>query len=367
MKHYGDITKISGFDVEPVEILVGGSPCQDLSIAGLRKGLKHSDKGDEETTRSGLFMEQIRITKEMRENDKRNGRTGKSIRPRWFVWENVVGATSSGQPSGEDFRIVLEEVCRIAQPDANVPRPSEPWTNSGCIVGHGWSVAWRIHDAQFWGVPQRRRRIALVADFADEGGASEVLFERSRLSGNPAESKGKGERPSRNPADGAGETISFQDRCGCEGGARESSSKGTEPEQSQPLTTKQSFNKVFGISPYSSNAMKSDNPESGIYEADTSRTLDVSGGIPDRNQGGMVVLGEMLFDAYQHGGYKQSEKAGPLTAHIEKRGWAENILAYSENAFSKYSETDHDLTSLRASGGSNGGGTETLILTKSEH
>lgn len=217
MKHLGDVCKIH--DAEPVWIVCGGSPCQDLSTAGLRKGLKHLDKGDDETTRSGLFMEQIRITKEMRENDRRNGRTNEFIRPRYFVWENVPGALSSGSPSGEDFRIVLEEVARIAQPDANVPRSSEPWTNAGCIVGHGWSIAWRIHDAQFWGVPQRRKRIALVADFASEC-AAEILFERNGLQGNPSESKAERKGASRIAADGAGEAISFQDRCGCDGGGK---------------------------------------------------------------------------------------------------------------------------------------------------
>lgn len=154
MKHLGDITKIHNAPM--VDIITGGSPCQDLSIAGKRAGLAGE--------RSGLFMEQMRIVKEMRENDRRNGRPNELCRPRFMVWENVPGALSSN--NGEDFRAVLEEIVRVAEPNADVPRPTEPWTNAGCIVGHGWSVAWRIHDAQFWGVPQRRRRIALVADFA---------------------------------------------------------------------------------------------------------------------------------------------------------------------------------------------------------
>lgn len=174
MKHYGDVTKISGYDVEPVDVLFGGSPCQDLSVAGKRKGL--------DGERSGLFMEQVRICKEMRENDKLHGRADSDVRPKFFVWENVTGALSSGTPAGEDFRIVLEEVARIADSNAVVPRPaSGKWTNSGCILADGWSIAWRIHDAQFWGVPQRRRRIALVADFGGKR-APDILFERKSLS-----------------------------------------------------------------------------------------------------------------------------------------------------------------------------------------
>ena len=177
MKHLGDITKISGSDVPIVDIVCGGSPCQDLSVAGLRKGLLHSDLGDGETTRSGLFMEQIRIIKEMREAD-RNGRSNdniRHIRPRYMVWENVCGAFSSNK--GEDFRAVLEETAKVADEDAVIPRPENgKWTYSGCVMGDGWSIAWRTHDAQYWGVPQRRKRICLVADF-DGDTAGKILFD----------------------------------------------------------------------------------------------------------------------------------------------------------------------------------------------
>lgn len=170
MKHYGDITKITGADVELVDIITGGSPCQDLSVAGKRAGLAGA--------RSGLFMEQIRIIKEMRERDKleklRSGGAIKSLRPRFMVWENVPGAFSSN--NGEDFRAVLEETARVKDQAAIVPRPTDgKWTPSGCILGDGWSLAWRVHDAQFWGVPQRRKRIALVADF-DGGGRTRDTF-----------------------------------------------------------------------------------------------------------------------------------------------------------------------------------------------
>ena len=163
MKHLGDITLIHGNEIEPVDCIIGGSPCQDLSVAGKRAGLSGE--------RSGLFMEQIRIVKEMR---KRYGK------PRYMVWENVPGAFSAN--NGEDFRAVLEEVTKIADETAVIPRPPKgKWSYAGCIMGDGWSVAWRTHDAQFWGVPQRRRRIALVADFGGES-APEILFERESVS-----------------------------------------------------------------------------------------------------------------------------------------------------------------------------------------
>lgn len=172
MEHLGDITKIDGAAVESIEVIVGGSPCQDLSVAGRREGLKGE--------RSGLFMEQIRIIKEMRRKDIESGAI--NPRPRYMVWENVPGAFSSNK--GEDFRIVLEETARVCDPTAVIPRPEGGrWTYSGAILGDGWSIAWRVHDAQFWGVPQRRLRIALVADFGGYA-APEILFERNGLSRN---------------------------------------------------------------------------------------------------------------------------------------------------------------------------------------
>ena len=176
MIHLGDITKIDGGEIPVVDVITGGSPCQDLSVAGKRAGL--------DGERSGLFMEQVRVVKEMRERDRRDGRSDDLVRPRYMVWENVPGAFSSGNPKGEDFRIVLEEIARVEEPDAVIPRPEGGrWSHSGCIMGDRWSLAWRVHDAQFWGVPQRRKRIALVADF---GGLSapEILFERKGLSGD---------------------------------------------------------------------------------------------------------------------------------------------------------------------------------------
>jgi len=174
MKHLGDVSRIKGAEIEPVDIITFGSPCQDMSVAGKRAGLKHTAVGDEETTRSGLFMEAIRIIKEMRV--KTNG-----IYPRFAVWENVPGAFSSNR--GEDFRLVLEEFIKITEPNAVMPAvPQAGWAYADCISGYGWSIAYRVFDAQYWGVPQRRRRIYLVADFRGEC-AQEILFKRESLRG----------------------------------------------------------------------------------------------------------------------------------------------------------------------------------------
>ena len=193
MKHYGDITLLDGANLPIVDIVTGGSPCQDLSVAGRRAGL--------DGERSGLFMEQIRIIKEMRNECIRQLQLSGSafdircVSPRYMVWENVCGALSSGTPKGEDFRIVLEETARIADKDAVIPRleGKQKWTPSGAIMGDGWSIAWRVHDAQFWGVPQRRKRISLVADFAGES-APEILFERKGVSGDSEPGRETGER-----------------------------------------------------------------------------------------------------------------------------------------------------------------------------
>lgn len=186
MQHLGDITKLDGATIEPVWCVTGGSPCQDLSIAGKRAGLAGA--------RSGLFMEQIRVIKEMREHDKRLGRAGELIRPRYMVWENVPGAFSSNK--GRDFAAVLEEIIKIVEPEApGIEVPEKGWPTWGGYhdeVGGRWSVAWRTHDAQYWGVPQRRRRISVVADFGGDT-ASEVLFDRKSVSGDIAESGAAGE------------------------------------------------------------------------------------------------------------------------------------------------------------------------------
>lgn len=164
MKHLGDITKINGGSIPPVNIITFGSPCQDLSVAGNRAGLDGS--------RSSLFLEAIRIFKEMRE-------TTNGIYPNVVVWENVPGAYSSHK--GEDFRRVLEEIAGVADSNVSIPRPAGgKWNSCGCVMGDGYSIAWRTLDAQYWGVPQRRKRIFLVADFGG-GRAPEILFKRGGL------------------------------------------------------------------------------------------------------------------------------------------------------------------------------------------
>lgn len=199
MKHLGDITKINGAEIEAVDVITGGSPCQDLSIAGKRAGLAGA--------RSGLFMEQVRIVKEMRERDRKNGRTGDMVRPRFMVWENVPGAFSSNK--GRDFAAVLEEIIHIAEPEApDIEVPEKGWNTWGGYhdeVGGRWSVAWRVHDAQHWGVPQRRRRISVVADFGGDT-AGEILFERKSVSVYLTESGAARERLTGDSESGAGRT-----------------------------------------------------------------------------------------------------------------------------------------------------------------
>lgn len=215
MIHLGDITKIHGGTAPVVDAVIGGSPCQDLSIDGKRAGLAGE--------RSGLYMEKIRVIREMRENDRANGRSGEFIRPRFMVWENVPGAFSSNH--GKDFATVLEEAIRVVEPEAPpVPVPEKGWPTSGCLVGDGWSVAWRVLDAQFWGVPQRRRRIALVADFGGHT-APEILFIRKGLSGDsePGSEKRKGFAGSVKESTGSpvwclqGNGIDQADTAGCNG------------------------------------------------------------------------------------------------------------------------------------------------------
>lgn len=211
MVHLGDICKINGAEIEPVWCITGGSPCQDLSIAGKRAGLAGA--------RSGLFMEQVRIVKEMREADKRYGRTGDMVRPRYLVWENVVGAFSSNK--GKDFAAVLEEIIKIVEPEApGIEVPEKGWPTWGGYhdeVGGRWSVVWRTHDAQYWGVPQRRRRISVVADFGGDT-ASEIQFDGESVSGDIAEIGASGEGFAE--AAEAGASYAVRIRGGCDGGGK---------------------------------------------------------------------------------------------------------------------------------------------------
>lgn len=246
MKHLGDITQINGAEIEPVDIISFGSPCQDLSVAGTQKGLIAGK-------RSSLFFEAIRIIMEMREATH-----GKY--PRYAVWENVPGALSSNQ--GRDFLAVLRAFVEAAGGDGdNVPEPARKgrtdrlaWRNAGCIVGEGYSIAWRVLDAQYWGVPQRRRRIFLVCDFAGER-AGEILFKREGLRGNFAQSREAGKEDSGNVVGSAGGDY-----------------------------------RVFDITGTTSNSMKSQTPDSCFRERNVARTLDTWVDTPECNQGGNVVV-----------------------------------------------------------------------------
>lgn len=261
MTHLGDITKINGAEAPVVDVVIGGSPCQDLSIAGKRAGLSGA--------RSGLYMEQIRIIKEMRERDMASGRTGEFVRPRYMVWENVPGAFSSN--GGKDFAAVLEEAIRVAEPEApDIDVPEKGWNTWGGYhdeMGGRWSVAWRVLDAQHWGVPQRRRRIALVADFGGDT-AWEILFERQSMSGYPAESGAAGE----GPAAGAeiGTSYAVRIRGGCDGGG-----KGALVQTEKSGTIKAGNDQtVFCLK---GNAIDRDTAQNGKwYQEDKSYTLDAT-------------------------------------------------------------------------------------------
>ena len=188
MKQLGDVTRIDGASIDPVDVITFGSPCQDLSVAGKQTGI-HDGK------RSSLFFEAVRIIREMR--GATNGKY-----PRFAVWENVPGAFSSNK--GADFCAVLQALCEIADPDAAVPEPPKgKWAKAGCVVGDGYSIAWRVYDAQYWGVPQRRKRIYLVADFGSER-AGEILFEREGVRRDSAQGREAWEGTAGDAAGGTG-------------------------------------------------------------------------------------------------------------------------------------------------------------------
>lgn len=288
VKHYGDIRTLKGDELEPVDILTMGSPCQDISIAGRREGLAGS--------RSGLFYEGIRIAEEMR-------RATHGSKPRYIVWENVYGAFSSN--GGADFAAVLAAFAGLAGEAVPAPRPAK-WTGAGEIVGDRFSIAWRLLDAQYWGVPQRRRRVYLVADFAG-GRAGKILFDSEGVSRYSPQGFRSWQRTARAAQSGAGAAGGEVAQALFENHSHDSRYTG-------PLTTAQTVSrtygtggnnqpfvvetpKVYGVCSKSSFAMLSPNPHAGFYEAATARTLDTRGPTPARNQGGMAVV-ESVPPAY---------------------------------------------------------------------
>jgi len=352
MKHYGDISTLNGAELEPVDIITFGSPCQDMSVAGKRDGLGGS--------RSSLFYEAIRIIKEMREAT--NGKC-----PRYIVWENVPGAFSSNK--GEDFKAVLTEICKVKDGQVFIPKPSK-WEKAGHIMGDGFSIAWRLFDARYWGVPQRRQRIYLVADF-DGGGAGKILFESEGLSGYSAPCFKSWQSSANGTSESIGETGSF-DSLMFENHSQDSrytgpldvsqtilstfgtggnnqpfvvqtpktydvrfTSEGTRNARQNVYETDTSRTidtggnspdsnqggfavvqpRAFGVCAKNSNSMKSDNPNSGFYEANTARTLDANGGNPSCNQGGIAVIeGNGSRPSHKGEGYKESDVMYTLNA-----------------------------------------------------
>ncbi|MCM1062591.1 MAG: DNA cytosine methyltransferase [Eubacterium sp.] len=295
VKHYGDISQINGADIELVDIITFGSPCTDVSIAGKREGLN--------AARSGLFFQAIRIIKEMR--CATNGEY-----PKFGVFENVGGIFSSN--SGEDFRKVLEEFCKIADESITVPRPDK-WQKAGCIMGDHFSVAYRCLDAQYWGVPQRRLRLYAVIDFTGQR-AGQILFESEGVSGYSAESFRAWQAASRSAENGSGASgtgLMFENHSQdtrytgpIEVAQTVSASYGTGGNNQPFVVEKQ----AFGICSKHSNSMMSDNPNSGFYKADTARTIDTSNQSPCKNQGGMVVIEGNGSRPSHHGdGYKEAD------------------------------------------------------------
>lgn len=301
MKHYGNVSEMDGGKVEPVDIITFGSPCQDMSVAGKRAGLEGS--------RSNLFYEAVRIIKEMRKA------TGGEY-PKWACWENVPGAFSSS--GGEDFRCVLESLCGVIDESVSIPKPKK-WANAGEILGDGYSLAWRVLDAQFWGVPQRRKRIYLVADFTG-GCAGKVLFESEGLSGYSPQGFRSWQTAPGDSANCSGTAgIGFD---GYNAKLTDDKSATTSCNNDQTLFVQA----VYGICSKDSNAMKSSNPHSGIYEADTSRTLDGNGGNPSCNQGGMAVV---CVD--QGGGKSSCNVFNGLAPTLACTHGGEPVVAFAQN------------------------------------
>ena len=303
VKHLGSVTDINGAVVDPVSVISFGSPCQDLSIAGRRAGLKHEDNGDEETTRSGLLIEAVRIIKEMR--IATNG-----LYPRFVVWENVPGAFSSNK--GEDFRIVLEELIKIVEPTAVMPTvPKNGWAYADCYSGDGWSLAYRVSDAQYWGVAQRRRRIYLVLDLGGQC-AGEILFKRDGLRGYFE----TGRTPWQGTAGDSEDSVGTADSAECV---------------------------AYSFDSLATNSMKSSNPHSGCRQVEVSKTIDCFDPNPSKNQGGIAVL-QPICMATQQGGaeIRTDDKAPTVTAAAGMSGNNQPVVCYSVENHPADSRVDID-------------------------
>ncbi|MDH6602967.1 DNA (cytosine-5)-methyltransferase 1 [Bacilli bacterium PM5-9] len=345
IKHYGDISTMDGSKIEPVDIITFGSPCQDLSIAGKRDGL--------DGKRSSLFYEAIRIVKEMR-----CATDGK--KPRYIVWENVPGAFSSNK--GEDFRCVLEGICHIKDETLSVPK-IDKWKQAGSIVGDHFSLAWRVLDAQYWGVPQRRKRIFLVADFAG-GGAGEILFKSEGLSGYSKKSIRSWQGTASNFADsiGATGTICLNDQGGermdvttditCTLRAKSNhppcimdsavfDNHGKDTRFTGPIDVAPTISATYGTGGNNQpfvveNSKTYDvrftsegtvNARSNVYESDTARTIDTSGNAPDSNQGGIAVVESYGLQGSMIG---RADKNGPQGAGVNEE------LSFTLNTVDKH-------------------------------
>lgn len=284
MVHLGDITKMSGYTIPPVDVITFGSPCQDLSIAGKRASMAGE--------RSGLFSEAVRIIREMRYATF-------GAYPKYAVWENVPGAFSSNK--GEDFHAVLQSLCRVIDPDAVIPRPTDArggikWPRAGAILADHYSLAWRTMDAQHWGVPQRRLRISLVLDLTG-GRAGEILFEPESLRGHFAPGITPGQAAPvviGGCTEDANRAFTLKIRSGCEGGGKGAL---VQIEKSATLSTLQDQTlfvaeppKAYSFDSLASNSMKSSNPHSGCREVEIAKTLDTSPPDPAKNQGGIAIV-----------------------------------------------------------------------------
>lgn len=284
MVHLGDITKMSGYTIPPVDVVTFGSPCQDLSIAGKRAGMAGE--------RSGLFSEAVRIIREMRYATF-------GAYPKYAIWENVPGAFSSNK--GEDFHAVLQSLCRVIDPDATIPRPTDArggikWPRAGAILADHYSLAWRTMDAQYWGVPQRRLRISLVLDLTG-GRAGEILFEPESLRGHFAPGITPGQAAPvvvGGCTEDANRAFTLKIRSGCEGGGKGAL---VQIEKSATLSTLQDQTlfvaeppKAYSFDSLASNSMKSSNPHSGCREVEIAKTLDTSPPDPAKNQGGIAIV-----------------------------------------------------------------------------